>query len=372
MQSIDLSFKESGDSQGMPSESQSTSSPYPWIINPVLDYLFVSGGMLWILWGLSYLGLSGNKTDPASTVFGIFLFYGSLLITDTHGPATLARVFTSKTTPGTVKKVVIAAALLVLALAIPSLSSITFAQAFTKLTLLWAIQHYTAQTYGVVMIYCLKRQFTLSALERLVIQNMLRAQLIFVLVRAFTIPQFGQINFLGLDLPFWGPLPIGFLILSQFLLVLMGIFFVITFAYRAFSTKQILPLPAVLSIITVISLTLLSRDNIHYFMGVTFYHSSQYLSITYSYFLKEQALQKNLKVSSNGWNQVLAPWSLIYYMALLAVGYVISFKLPDLLSLQVPAAIALCTVYSVFNCHHFFTDALVWRIRDNKVRQLLV
>ena len=29
-------------------------------------------------------------------------------------------------------------------------------------------------------------------------------------------------------------------------------------------------------------------------------------------------------------------------------------------------------VYSVFNCHHYLADSFIWRIRDEKVRQLLV
>lgn len=347
-------------------------SPLRWIINPLLDYLFVAGGLFWILWGLTFAGMDPNKTDPSNTIFAAVLYWGSLLITDVHGPATLGRVYTSKTTPKKVRTVVTVAGILLISLGIPCLTNMSLIQAFTKVTLLWAVQHYTAQTYGVVMIYCLKNNFALDSIEKLVIQNLLRAQLLFVWVRAFTLTQFGGINFLGIQVPFWGPLPMGFMLFTEFFLVLMCMIFVITFTIRLITSKELLPLPAILSIVTVIAITMLARDNSNYMIGVTFYHSSQYLAITYSYYLREKALEKSADAAS-GWHLIFARNSIIYYLSLLALGYCISNTLPNgLFQINSQFPMALATVYCVFNCHHFFTDALVWRIRDPKIRQILV
>ncbi len=348
----------------------------PWILNPLLDYLFVAGGMLWILWGLSALG-TATKNDPTSMVYGAILFCGSLLISDVHGPATLARVYTSATTPNKTRRLVTLAAVIFIALGLPCLFNPGLAAIFTKITLLWGVQHYTAQTYGVVMIYSMKRKFNLAPFERLVVQNLLRAQILFVWTRACTYKEYGSLNFMGLDIPFWGPLPIGFLIFSQFALVLMMIAFVLTFAYRFYSERRLLPLPAILSIVSVITLTFLARDNFNYLIGVIFYHASQYLAITYSYYLRELALkraQANPTTAPPALKEVFfSRPSLLYYASILLVGLFITFLLPKGIAFfGISFTLALCVVYSVFNCHHYLADSFIWRIRDEKVRQLLV
>ncbi len=348
----------------------------PWILNPLLDYLFVAGGMLWILWGLSALGASA-KNDPTSMVYGAILFLGSLLVSDVHGPATLARVYTSATTPDKTRKLVTLAAIFFIALGLPCLFNQGFAAIFTKITLLWGVQHYTAQTYGVVMIYSMKRKFNLEPFERLVVQNLLRAQILFVWTRACTYKEYGSLNFMGLDIPFWGPLPIGFLIFSQFALVLMMIAFVLTFAYRFYTERRLLPLPAILSIVSVISLTFIARDNFNYLIGVIFYHASQYLAITYSYYLRELALKRaeaNPKDPPPGLRDMFfSRPSLLYYGSILLIGLFITFLLPKGIAyFGISFTLALCVVYSVFNCHHYLADSFIWRIRDEKVRRLLV
>jgi hypothetical protein len=78
-----------------------------------------------------------------------------------------------------------------------------------------------------------KKQLRPGLHRKLVIQNLLRAQLLFVWVRAFTLTQFGGINFLGIQVPFWGPLPMGFMLFTEFFLVLMCMIFIITFCHQA-------------------------------------------------------------------------------------------------------------------------------------------
>lgn len=344
----------------------------PWIISPLVDYLFVSGGMLWFLWILAYEGLSTVKTDPASIVFGTVMLWGSILIAEAHGPATLVRAFTSPSTPKRTRNIIIIAFVILTLLGIPCLTNQAAASIFLKITLLWGVQHYTAQTYGVVMIYCLKRDFALSNLERFLLQNLLRAQLIFVIVRAFSDPHYGAPNFLGLTVPFWGPLPWGFALTSEFLLLFTIMICLCAMGRRYLLKREILPVPALLSIVSVMCLTYLARDTFNYLIGVYFLHSSQYLAIAYSYFIKEQAAKQGLAMPGNGWKLFVSRSSLIYFTALIALGYLMSGTGSILAQLKLPLTLCVATAWSVYNCHHFLADALIWRIRNDKVKELLI
>lgn len=344
----------------------------PWIVSPLVDYLFVSGGMLWFLWLLAYEGLSTYKTDPASIVFGTVMLWGSILIAEAHGPATLARAFTSPSTPKRTRNIIIIAFVILVMLGLPCLTNQDAAAIFLKITLLWGVQHYTAQTYGVVMIYCLKRGFALSNFERLLLQNLLRAQLIFVLVRAFSDPKYGAPNFLGLNVPFWGPLPWGFQLASEFILVFMILISALMVARRYLLSHEIMPLPAVLAVVSVIALTYLARDTFYYLIGVYFLHSSQYLVIAYSYFIKEQAVKQGIAMPGNGWKLFVSRSSIIYFVCLIAVGYAMSGTGTILAMFKLPLTLSVVTAWSVYNCHHFLADALIWRIRNDKVKELLI
>ena len=91
-----------------------------WILNPVLDYLFVCGGLMWLLYGVTFLGLSSTGADPGSVFYSSILYLSAFLITDAHGPATLVRVFESKTTPKKVRYIVAAWAAILLAVSFVS------------------------------------------------------------------------------------------------------------------------------------------------------------------------------------------------------------------------------------------------------------
>lgn len=198
-------------------ETEPSKALHPWILSPVLDYLFCCGGMMWLLFAIEKLGVDPlNTKNSASVLLAAVIAMGSLFITEAHGPATLVRAFASKTTPNSVKVATLAWAAILLAIACLAMTSVTMVQIFTKITLVWLIQHYTAQTYGIIVIYCIKRNYKLEPLERLLLQWLLRSLMLYVTIRMFTYYDYGHLdNFLGLDIPFYGPLPIWCLLTTQ-------------------------------------------------------------------------------------------------------------------------------------------------------------
>jgi len=235
------------------------------------------------------------------------------------------------------------------------------------------VQHYIAQTFGVVLIYCMKRNFVLSKIERAVVQWLLRSLMFFVILRMFTVPAYGHLkNFLGMEIPFYGPLPFWPMYTAAFVLTLCCLAFVFLIVARYLRTKQIFPLPALVTIFSVAALTLSQRDAF-FLLGVTFYHASQYLAVTYSYFLKEEAQKEGRPITGSHLKEFLQGRSLGYIVVLVAAGFMLSIGLPQgMIRNGVTENICLCVLYSMSNCHHFLTDAFVWRIRKKEVRELLV
>ncbi|HMO22578.1 MAG TPA: hypothetical protein PKC98_16590, partial [Candidatus Melainabacteria bacterium] len=80
-------------------------APYPWIVNPWFDFLFVFGGALWILFGLHYYIFGWSHSEPitgamgavaVSTFLVIFGTLGQHLFADTHTVATYMRIYATE------------------------------------------------------------------------------------------------------------------------------------------------------------------------------------------------------------------------------------------------------------------------------------
>ncbi len=350
-----------------------TSQKHPWILTPALDYLFCCGGLMWLLAGVEALGVKPDGQSYQSIILAGILFWGSLLIGEAHGPATLVRVFKSSTTPKSVRIAVIAWGVLLIVAAYFGLTNTTIAQLMTKITLVWVIQHYIAQTFGIIMIYCMKRHYSLSKLERGLLQWQLRLLLFFVILRMFTLPAFGHLdNLLGAEVPFWGPLPFWpmYLALVGFTFCTVGL--IIALSWRFLRTKEIFPLPAIFTIVSVAAITMSQRDAF-FLLGLTFYHSSQYLAVTYAYFVKERAKEHGQELKGSVAKEFLKAHSLGYLFIVVLLGMFMTKGLPQgMIRNGVPESICLTMLWACLNMHHFFADALIWRIRDKEVRELLL
>jgi len=347
--------------------------PHPWILTPALDYLFCCGGLMWLLAGVEALGVKPEGQSYPSIILAGILFWGTLLIGEAHGPATLVRVFRSRTTPKLVRAVVIVWGLVLIVAAFFAMQNLAFAQVLTKITMVWVIQHYVAQTFGIILIYCMKRHFSLSKLERGLLQWQLRLLMFFVILRMFTVPAFGYMpKFIGLEVPFWGPLPFWPMYLALVGFVFCTIGLVAALVWRYCRTKQIFPMPAVLTIVSVAALTMSQRDAF-FLLGLTFYHSSQYLAVTYSYFVRERAKEAGHELKGSLAKEFFKAHSLGYIFALALVGFLLTTGLPQgLIKNGVSEPLCLTAIWACLNMHHYLADALIWRIRDQGVRELLV
>ena len=175
----------------------------------------------------------------------------------------------------------------------------------------------------------------------------MRSLMYFILIRMLTLPAYGHIqNFMGLEIPFWGPLPPIFVNLSQFVFTVFALAFVSLVIGRLIVKKQFFPLPGLLAIFSVAAVTLSPRMQPFYLLGVTFYHSSQYMAITFSYFLKEHSLHLTGELPRDLIDQFASKRALIYLTVIVAIGYLSTNTIPVyLISAGLPGALLLCTVF---------------------------
>lgn len=345
-----------------------------WILNPTLDLLFCCGGMMWLAAILQWFNMDPSKNDTGSQLVAALLLWGAVLFNEPHGKATWVRVFASPSTPPVVKWIVVAWAVVLGGVSAYALQHPDFVPILVKITLCWLLQHYVAQTYGVAMIYCLKNDYQMSGTQKLILQNMLRLLTIFVITRMFYSPAYGALDFLGLKLPLMGPIPAYFVWGSCTLLIIFVILFLISVIQQAVLTKKIFPPQALFMILSLAALLSFERTTPFFVLGVSFYHGSQYLAITYSYYLKESAQKEGRKLEPHQvLNEFLTFRSIVYYAFIISLGFVTGLIFPQgMVRLGFSEAVVIGTFYSVFNCHHFLADALLWRIRNPKVRELLV
>jgi len=365
-----LSSSELGQAGSAPAEKEANQG---WILNPILDYLFVCGGMMWLLFGVTQLGVDSVGSSVNNQVYGTILYWGALIFGDAHGPASMVRVFGSSTTPKKVRQIVIIWAVVLVCVACVSICSRPVAQVFVTVTRLWAVQHYIAQTFGIVLIYCLKRDYKLSSVERFVFQGLMRTLMWCVFIRFFTFPEYGHVkDFMGMELPFYGPLPSIYAIAIQFVFTFFAMVFTILVGIHLYNKKQFFPLPALFAIFSVAAVTLSPRNGF-YMLGVTFLHGSQYVAITMAYFLRERTLAQTGQIPRNVLPKIVSWWTLGWFGIITALGYVSAITMPLYwIKIGFPDTLVLCTFYGMLSCHHFLTDAFIWRIRDPKVRSLVV
>jgi hypothetical protein len=358
---------------------QEKTKPYPWIVNPIFDVLFVFGGLVWVIliaqvlvfgWNVPELTHQHPEMVKALLVSNLI---GQYMFADAHTAATYMRVYDTKESRkqfwfyGNVLPFG-SLILFVLALIYP-----VVAGAVVYIHLMWVYQHYTAQSFGISLIYCYKRGFIMSHLEKEVFRWLNFFLAAFVIARVLTSREFSPSNYYGVDLPFWG-LPPVITHITGATLVALCFLFVMLLIRKAIVEGSFIPFPAVAMTASVgaIGLSTGYANAIFWTYGPQYFHGSQYLAVSLGYHLKE----KNLPLGMTG-SQIMSMlltkdafrWMSITVLA----GIFIYVGVPSTFQQLGYSFVAVATVLQAcINFHHFLTDAAIWRLRDPNCKKVLV
>jgi hypothetical protein len=364
----------------LPPTPEAKTDPYPWILNPVVDLLFACGGIFWPIFLVMHF--TGAKMDTTNNLNISMFFIGVIglhLFSDGHQPATLWRVYLSKSTREVLWKPVTALAAAAVAVGAAIVAFPAFAVAGVKIIILASIQHQLMQSYGVALIYCYKRRYYMNKMERDIMYWMVQAAIAFIVATMLTNKEFGtaSVKWLGMEIPYWQVLPQWLATVSLVVLQVMVLLFAGMIVRKYIKEKRIFPLPALMVVMTLIIMPFVAGGSaftmLWLWVGSLWFHSCQYLVVTSSFYFKERGLPENVSLSQIG--RMLMTWvSLRYFATVFFVGLALAFFVPMGLHqlFGVPQTVALAAVYVAMNMHHFITDGFIWKLRDPKVQKLLV
>jgi hypothetical protein len=358
-------------------DSRNEQSPYPWILHPVIDILFCCGGLFWLIyafWALSGMQVSLYGNASAFTLAFINIV-GLQLLGDSHSPATLWRVYFSKSTRQKLGLPVAIFGFFALsaglcAVLVPSTTPFLF-----KLVMCWGFQHQLAQAYGVALIYCYKRKYFLNPIEKKIMLSMIQCTIIYMVVRMLSIRDFGNAVINGYVVSFWSVLPEWTSAVALGALQISVLLFALMVVRKYVKEKQLLPLPAMLNLMTAVFMSFMTAKPflaMWFLFSQWYFHSSQYLVVTSAFYLKERGLPENLPLSKI--SQMLCRKAFaIYFGALFTFGFCVFYLLPLWLADHgVQRAMAFGGIWIAFNLHHYITDAFIWRLRDPQLQKLLI
>jgi hypothetical protein len=362
------------DSAGMqPSVEHASGKPYAWILHPAIDLFFVCGGIAWLLFALHYFVLGPNSGSSTVQTFVVIAALGTLLFSETHTVATLVRAYDKDSIREKFSLYTHWAAIICASLTLAGLFCKPLLPIFAKIYLLIVSQHFTAQTYGLVLLYCYKRQYPLSIWEKRLMSLLMQATMWFAVLRQCTYREWSGDIFLGQTLPFWGPLPEWIFLLAQAVLVAAGVAVAFMVLVKAIAEKQYLPLPSAMLLLSGVLIFVFGKQatGILWLYVPAFFHGSQYIVVSTSYYLKEQGLPENVPTSKIA--SLLGQKRALRYLGfLILAGTFVYIGLPRILEqFGFNYQVAFAAIFTTVNFHHVLIDRVIWKMRDADVRRLL-
>jgi len=349
-----------------------SNAPYPWILHPVLDLAFGCGGIVWLLFAIHTFILNQGGVIPQALVSMSAI--GVIVFAETHTASTFLVVYRNADVRSKfafyTKWLALACVLLALAgMTIPGVTPI-----LVKIYLLMVPHHFIAQTFGIAMLYCMKRGYKLSNWERETIKFFLRSVTWFAVLRQLTFQEWSGTSFLTVPIPFWGPLPIWMCTASEYSMLFSAALLCVLVLVRTVRTGEMLPVPVQLTILTGVSAFVLGPVATGFFWLYVsaYYHGAQYLMVVTAQRIKENGLPEGMPASKIAGQLFRAP--ALRFLAMTAlVSFGIYTCVPQaLLSTGIDFAMSAAVIFTTVNFFHIITDGAIWKLRDPKVRAQLV
>ncbi|MBX9667644.1 MAG: hypothetical protein K2X93_08510 [Candidatus Obscuribacterales bacterium] len=370
-----------------PPTDKAADKPYPWIISPVVDFIFIYGGAFWLLFFTHVLLFGWNAADPPNLTlkggpvcdyaitgfFGILAVTTPVLLSNAHTCATYLRIYANKESREEFKfygKYLIIAPPLLLALALifPQLQGWII-----YIHMGWVFQHYTSQTYGISLIYCYKNGYFMNEKEKAIFKRLQLSIALYVITMLLCIKENVTTNMWGVKIPFVGlPREIHYVAIG--FCGIMTLLFIGSIIGKYRREKKMIPMPVLLMVIGVgfIGMSTGYASTILWLWGTPFLHGAQYCLVSLSYYIKERGLPAGMKTSQIAKLLLTKPALRWMGLALLG-GCFIYIVIPQILADNGWDFMAMVSVITgCVNFHHFLTDAAIWRMRDPKIKKLLI
>ena len=316
-------------------------------LHPLFDYLLIGGGLSLVCTLLVF-----HSQDPLLGWNTDFLPFLILLSNSAHFAASTVRLYSK---PGvrsehpllTMLFPLLTMVVLVVCVAFP-LHLGKHLQAFY---LTWSPYHYSAQEYGLAIIYCVRSGSVLEKIEKRVFRWICMVPFLLAFLGA---PHAG----LGWLYPAAHTNPLTAPVLALIRTGLIAAAFLLPLAFAIYMYRRrrfILPLVALLAVLSN-SVWWVVLDYLSAFFWATIFHGLQYLAIVTLFHVREQ---KNLPANQHG----PLYHATRFYMVSLLLGYGLFYCWPYAFVLTgFGLAESVLLVTATINIHHFVVDAYIWRL----------
>lgn len=346
----------------------------PWVIGPVFDLLFIAGGIPIVLIVANVLSTGWLLPEPTTAeqklLLGVVLV-GQHLFANSHNIATYLRIWGS--TEDRERFRFHRTWLVVICLGLFAWGTVSEAATgvLVYIFLMAVFWHYAAQSYGVALIYCYKRNYILRPIEKRLMRLCITSLSAFAILRILSFREFSPMEWYGVPMPFWGPLPPLLFHSAAILFSLSVLGFCGVVVLKLIREGTLFPLPSLMVLVAVITMGLSGRGTnaVLWFYIPPFFHGTQYLAIYLTYALKERGEEGPISLG----RLLRSPLAGRLFATTIAMGFVLYIGIPTLFeqfgfNYAMIGGLVLATV----SFHHFLTDAAIWKLRDPRCRELLL
>ncbi len=346
-----------------------TATAKRWLVNPYIDLLFCCGGAVWIA-ALAYDWATREYSPHFTTSFAVVVTLLTHSLANPHTSATWLRIYGDPAENKRFRFYSVWLAVVMVALGAFALTQPDWPAGLAYLYLLWVILHYTSQVYGIALLYCVRWGYRFSPWEKNVFKYTLTFTAAFAIARKLAWREYAIPYFLGLQMPFWGPIPDWIAYACGGLWALSTALFAFIVVDKFFREGLVLPPPVILLLISIGAFILATGPMMYavWLFVPPFFHGSQYLMVSGVYHFGKKRLQDATFTAK------LFSWEGVKYWAVLAIiGNFIYAGAPTFLSeLGINYTVGLAVIFAIVNFHHFLTDAAIWKLRDPKTREVLL
>lgn len=349
--------------------------------------MFVCGGIVWVFFGVHFIGLDGTNKGSFALALMTMSSIGALLLAEGHTAATLVRTYGNAELQKRHLLLSTWVALAFCGLAGVAMCTPALAASLAKLYLLFVPHHFMSQCYGMVRVYCLKQNYYLDKLELWALNAVVRTTVIYAMLRQLTYREWSGTKFLGAPIPFWGPVPEPILHLSEIALGVAILTFAVALVRKSWHTDRTFPLAGILTLLTGMAAFVMGQaaTGVYWLYVSAFFHATQYLTVIVACKLKESRAAEHCCAAGFSAEPTLETTSpsivqrmkvafpvvrLLSGVVLLSVT--IYFGVPRLFqALGCDFGLALVSIFATVNLLHFILDSVLWRLRSAELRRLL-
>lgn len=329
---------------------QSRLDPGRFFVGPVFDYLLIGGGLSLLLAAGLDFGAAPYLSRALETQGPLVL----LLCNAAHFAASTVRLYTK---PGARRDL----PLLTMALPLAAVLAVTVAVAFPgvagrhmwSLYVTWSPFHYSAQAYGLAVMYCYRSGGIWSDSDK----RWLRAACLCPFVYVFVGGPGQGLDWLLPDSVLQAP-GVGAMRMAAAKVLAPATFLLPLLILLRHQRPGRARFPVISVLILVANgIWLVRLGNMGAFIWATIFHGIQYLAIVSIFHVKDRG-----RGSDNGrpaWRHAVS-----FYLVCVAAGYLMFQAWPHAYALLgFGVAESVIVVVAAINLHHFIVDAFIWRLR---------